>query len=116
MKRTSIRAFTLVEMLVVLAIVGLLAGLVFNNADKIFSGGQEAVAKVFVRDSFRTALVHYKIDMGDYPSTSDGLTALLTAPSTAGDHWRGPYAELNGKLPPDPWGESYLYRYPGTHN
>lgn len=117
MKSAAVRAFTLVEILVVVAIIGLLAGLFFTNTDKIFGQSQEMIARIFVRDSFKTALVRYKIDLGDYPSTTEGLAALLTAPSSGADRWRGPYAEVSGtQLPPDPWGEPYQYRYPGTHN
>ena len=117
MKSASVRAFTLIEILVVVAIIGLLAGLLFTNTDKIFGRSQEVVARVFVRDSFKTALVRYKIDLGSYPSTAEGLGALLTAPSNAADHWHGPYAEVSGsQIPLDPWGEPYQYRNPGTHN
>ncbi len=110
-------AFTLLEILVTLAIIGLLAGLAISNSDKIFGQSQEAVAKIFVRDSLKTSLTRYRIDLGDYPSTGEGLGALLAAPSNKADRWRGPYAETpGGKLPVDPWGEPYRYRDPGVKN
>ena len=116
-RRSRSAAFTLLEILVVLAIIGLLAGLAISNSDKIFGSSQEAVAKIFVRDSLKTSLVRYRIEMGDYPSTAEGMAALLAAPANKGDRWRGPYIDSPGnKAPVDPWGESYQYRYPGTHN
>lgn len=115
--RKNRAAFTLVEILLALAIVGLLVGLAVTNSDKIFGGSQEAVAKIFVRDALKTSLTRYKIDLGDYPSTTEGLAALLAAPANKADRWRGPYAEApGGKLPLDPWGEAYRYRFPGTKN
>lgn len=111
------RAFTLLEILVVLAIIGLLVGLVVSNTDKIFGQSQEAVAKIFVRDSMKTPLVRYRIDIGDYPATNEGLAALITAPGNAAEKWRGPYLEsTGGKVPQDPWGQPYEYRYPGVKN
>lgn len=110
-------AFTLLEILVTLAIIGLLAGLAISNSDKIFGQSQEAVARIFVRDSLKTSLTRYRIDLGDYPSGAEGLNALLTAPANRAERWRGPYAEApGGKLPLDPWGEAYRYRYPGVKN
>jgi general secretion pathway protein G len=111
------RGFTLVEILTVLAIVGLLIGVVVSNTDKIFGQSQESVARIFVRDSLKTSLVRYRIDLGDYPTTAEGLNALITAPSSNADRWRGPYMDaLGGKLPLDPWGQPYEYRYPGVKN
>jgi len=115
--RRAARAFTLLEILVVLAIIGLLVGLVVTNTDKIFGQSQEAVARIFVRDSLKTPLVRYRIDLGDYPTTSEGLAALVAAPNGAADKWRGPYMDVaGGKLPVDPWGQPYEYRYPGVKN
>ena len=109
--------FTLLEILVVLAIIGLLVGLVVSNTDKIFGQSQEAVARIFVRDSLKTPLVRYRIDMGDYPSTSEGLQALIAPTPGNADRWKGPYMDVSGgKLPLDPWGQPYEYRYPGVKN
>ncbi|MFI5357563.1 MAG: type II secretion system major pseudopilin GspG [Opitutales bacterium] len=117
MNPRSSRAFTLIEILVVVAIIGLLAGLFISNTDRIFGQSQEVVARVFVRDSLKTSLVRYKIDMGDYPLTAEGLLALVTPPANGADHWHGPYVDVTGnQIPLDPWGEPYQYRYPGTKN
>ncbi len=117
MKPSRRTAFTLLEVLVVLAIIGLLAGLAISNSDKIFGRSQEAIARIFVRDSLKTSLVRYRIDLGDYPATAEGLQALLTAPAGKSDRWRGPYIDSpGGRLPTDPWGEPYQYRHPGVKN
>lgn len=109
--------FTLVEIITVLAIIGMLIGVVISNTDKIFGDSQVSVARMYVRDSLKTPLVRYRIDMGDYPSTNEGLAALLTAPNSNADRWRGPYMDATGgKEPMDPWGQPFQYRYPGTKN
>ena len=109
--------FTLLEILVVLAIIGLLVGLVVSNTDKIFGQSQEAITRIFVRDSLKTPLARYRIDLGDYPTTSEGLGALLVSTANNSDRWRGPYLDVSGgKLPVDPWGQPYEYRYPGVKN
>lgn len=107
--------FTLLEILVVLAIIGLLAGLAITNVDKIFGGAQVSTVRLQVRDSMRTSLTSYRIHMGDYPSTSEGLQALLTAPGSKAEKWHGPYLEP-AKIPEDPWGEPLQYAYPGSKN
>jgi len=113
--RLNRRGFTLVEILVVITIIVLLAGITITNVGKLFSGSQVDVAKLFVTQGMKTALVTYRLNMGSYPSTEEGLAVLVTAPSGKADRWRGPYIEGN-KIPADPWGEPYMYRSPGVHN
>ncbi len=109
--------FSLVEILTVLAIIGLMLGVVVSRTESIFGRGQESVAKIFVRDSVRTPLVRYRMDLGDYPSTAEGLNALIGSTAGNGDRWRGPYMDnTGGKAPLDPWGQPYEYRYPGVKN
>ena len=110
-------AFTLFEILIVVALIALLAGVAVMNADKIFGQNQEQIARIFVKQSLDVPMTSYKIAMGGYPTTEEGIQALVTAPGTNAERWRGPYIKTDGgKLPTDPWGTPYLYRYPGTHN
>jgi general secretion pathway protein G len=108
------RGFTLLEILVVLAIIGLLVGVLVNHVGGSFNTGQSSTAKIFVNSTVKTVLVRYRIDMGDYPSTAEGLEAIISAPASKAEKWKGPYIE--GGLPRDPWNEPYGYRYPGTRN
>ena len=69
--------------------------------------------------SFRSALSHYELDMGRYPTTDLGLQALMMNPGTTGDpkKWKGPYLESQTtEVPKDPWGNPYIYVYPGAKN
>lgn len=104
----------MLEILVVLAILGLLIGVLVSNVGGNLSRGQEDAARIFVSTSLKAPLTAYRIDFGDYPSTAEGLDALVAAPAGKESRWRG-YLEGN-KLPADPWGEAYVYRYPGTQN
>lgn len=103
--------FTLLELLVVILIIGLLTGIVGPR----FLGQinrSEATAVTAQIDAFDKALQAYRIDTGRYPSTSEGLRALVAAPSQDARRWRGPY--LKGNVPVDPWGSAYQYRAPGA--
>ncbi len=111
---TGVSAFTLLEIIVVIGILSILATLVISNLGKSLENSRISVTKLFVGESMKTALTTYKIQMGDYPSTEEGLAALATAPASKADRWQGPYIE--GKLPQDPWGHPYQYRNPGTKN
>lgn len=106
---------TLIEILIVLALVALLAGTVIFNVDKIFGQNQEAIARLFANESLKVPLSTYKIHIGSYPSTEEGLQALITAPANRSERWKGPYLESRS-LPLDPWNNPYQYRYPGTKN
>lgn len=71
------------------------------------------VTSIFVNQTSKVMLVPYKLDIGDYPSTEEGLSALMTPPAGKEEKWKGPYAI---KIPLDPWGNQYVYKYPGTRN
>jgi general secretion pathway protein G len=118
-RRHSLRAakggFSMMELLVVLAILGLLAGLAITNVTGIFGGAQGQAAELFVKESLKAPLFTYRMHMGDYPSTAEGLQALLTPPSGKSGSWRGPYIS-GDRVPLDPWNEPYQYAYPGTRN
>jgi general secretion pathway protein G len=106
------RGFTLIELLVVLVILGLLAGLVGPQVMKYLGGANTKTAKLQIED-FSTALDAFRLDMGRYPTTSEGLTALVAQPSGA-TRWNGPYLRKN-LIPKDPWGNNYQYRAPGQY-
>ena len=103
------RGFTLLELLVVLAILGLLIGLVAPAVMRQFGAAKEKIAQQSV-ERLATVLDMYKLDVGSYPTTDQGLQALITQPSGVA-HWSGPYLK-GDKLPQDPWGHPFAYRSP----
>lgn len=105
----------MLELLVVLGILALLATLAINNVIGNLGGAQKTTAELFVKQSLKTSLLSYRLHLGDYPATAEGLQALITEPRAKADQWQGPYIE-GGKVPIDPWGEPYQYRYPGVKN
>lgn len=102
--------FTLVELLVVLVILSLVMGLVGPRVLGYLSSSRTRAAKLQIQ-SFSSALDLFYLDMGRYPSASEGLEALARKPAGQGT-WAGPYVQ-NGVVPADPWGAPYEYRVPG---
>jgi general secretion pathway protein G len=114
--RNARRAFTLLEILVVLAIIGLLVGVAVSGVGNALDRSRVSTTRIFITSTLKSALGQYKLDNYDYPSTADGLQALLTPPATA-TNWHGPYLDLSpAVIPLDPWGTPYQYAYPGTHS
>lgn len=106
--------FSLVEMLIVIALIAVVGTLLIGRIGSLFGGAQEDVAKQFVDQALKAPLLKYRIDTGSYPTNEDGgINALLNAPPSKQAKWKGPYIE---KLPEDPWGRPYEYKYPGTKN
>jgi general secretion pathway protein G len=105
------RGFTLLELLVVMVIIGLLTAYV---GPKFFSqiGKSEVKAARAQIDALDKALDQYRLDVGHYPTSEQGLAVLMTRPAEE-KKWGGPY--LKKALPDDPWGHPYVYRQPGEH-
>lgn len=105
--------FTLIEILIVVIIVGLLAGLVGPELFGRLGKAKSTTAKAQI-EQLSAALDSYRLDMGSYPTTSEGLIVLIEAPQEDSPDWSGPYLS-KAKIPKDPWGEPYRYRSPGEH-
>jgi general secretion pathway protein G len=111
-RRRGERGFTLVEILVVITIIGLIMGLVGPRVLNYLTESKAKAAKIQI-ESFASALDLFFLDAGRYPSSSEGLAALVQRPGNISG-WNGPY--LKGSVvPPDPWGNTYIYRSPGQH-
>ncbi|MEZ4527286.1 MAG: type II secretion system major pseudopilin GspG [Desulfobacterales bacterium] len=110
------QGFTLIELMVVIVILGILAGLIVPRIMERPDQAKQMKAKTQI-SSLETALKLYKLDNGSYPTTEQGLQALVEQPSSGSpaQNWRkGGYLEKN-KVPKDPWGNDYVYLSPGMH-
>lgn len=107
--RQSIRGFTLLELLVVIVIIGLLAGYVAPRYFSQVGKSEIQVARAQI-ESIEKALDQFRLDTRHYPSAEQGLDALVTKPANE-PNWSGPY--LKKAVPSDPWGRPYVYRIPG---
>ena len=105
--------FSLLEILIAIALVALLASVALNQLTGIFGDNQEEAARLFVKSNSELALTRYRLDVGNFPTTEQGLDALMKAPAGKEQRWKGPYIK---EAPIDPWGQPYQYRYPGTRN
>lgn len=106
------RGFSLIELLLVLVILAVLAALVVPKFTNRTEQARTTAAKTDIAN-IETALDAFEIDTGRYPTSEEGLKSLLEAPPSL-QNWRGPYIKRG--LPKDPWGNAYVYRYPGRNN
>jgi general secretion pathway protein G len=110
--RASQAGFTLIEMLVVLVIIGLVMGLVGPRVLNYLSDARTKAARLQI-EAFSNSLDLFYLDVGRYPTTQEGLGALIRRPAGT-DTWNGPYVK-SGAVPSDPWRNSYVYAAPGAH-
>lgn len=113
----SKRGFTLVEIILVMAIVLILAAMVVPNLSGRKGQAQRSAAQVDIETNLPAALDLYEIDNGFYPSTDQGLKALIVKSSSSPvpQNWNGPYLKKKS-IPSDPWGQNYVYVSPGANN
>jgi general secretion pathway protein G len=111
-KAHSVSGFTLIELLIVMVIIGLLAAFVVPKLIGRVGESKQTAAKVQI-ELTSTAIEIYKLDTGKYPSQDAGLQSLNTKPGDV-QNWKGPYMKKD-KVPKDPWGVEYIYKFPGTH-
>jgi general secretion pathway protein G len=111
-RRFAEQGFTLIEMLVVISIIALIMALVGPRVLNFLGESKVKAAKIQI-ESLTSALDLYALDTGQYPSSSEGLEALMQRPGGV-PSWSGPYLKGN-VVPKDPWGRPYIYRVPGQH-
>jgi len=107
------RAFTFIEIMLVVLIIGILMGIVVPRMVGQTKGAKVRACKASIRN-IGVALGAFEVRAGRFPTTQEGLQALVTKPSSLSDEeWDGPYLQ---ELPKDPWGQEFIYRSPGEHN
>ncbi len=106
--------FTLIELMLVVVIIGALVAMVVPRLAGRSQEAMRQVAEADIQGNIALALKLYEVDNGSYPSTAQGLEALLTKPTSPPlpRNWKGPYLE---RKPEDPWDQAYAYRHPGNH-
>lgn len=114
-KNARKQGFSLVEILIVIALIAILATVAIGNLGGIFGGQQEKIAQQVVNQGMKLGLTAYKLDVGNYPTSEEGLMALIKSPAGKESRWKGPYIE-EFEVPLDPWGNPYQYRFPGSRN
>ena len=114
LRKLTQQGFTLIEIMLVIIIIGALAAMVVPRLAGRSDEARRQVAAADIKGNVSLALRLYEVDNGRYPSTEQGLKALLAKPSSppVPPNWRGPYLEQE---PIDPWKQDYQYRFPGTH-
>jgi len=112
-RRTAQAAFTLIEFIVVMTIIGILAALIVPRFFGRIAGAKQAVAQQKVR-VLETKVLEFQADTGRFPTSQEGLQALIQAPGDVADKWTGPYVKPKDII--DPWGVEIRYRYPGRQN
>lgn len=110
--RNRNHAFTLIEIMVVVVILGILAATIIPQFIGTTHDAKVSAAKAHVSE-LESALERFYVHMDRYPTADEGLKVLVEAPSTDANKWRGPYIK---QLRPDPWGNDYQYRAPGVHH
>ncbi|MDE2028924.1 MAG: type II secretion system major pseudopilin GspG [Candidatus Omnitrophica bacterium] len=109
--------FTLIEIMLVVIIIGILVAMLVPNIAGRSEQARNTAARTDIESNLSTALDLYRMDVGQYPTTEQGLSALIAAPTIppVPPQWNGPYLKKK-KVPKDPWGRDYVYAAPGTHN
>jgi general secretion pathway protein G len=114
---TNKQGFTMIEIMLVVIIIGILAAMVLPNLAGRGEQARKSTAKVDIETNIATSLDMYEVENGQYPTTEQGLQALVEKPSANPEtpNWNGPYLKRK-QVPLDPWGHKYQYAAPGSHN